>query len=134
MGRWRCLAQRATAYAAHIELFAENRGVVVPGGIGMSRRRRCAYPLRTSDPTGVIRVDVSASSHPPRLGELFALWGQPLGRRRLGAFTGPLLAYLDGRRWRGDPRDIPLRRHAQIVLELGGFVVPHAAYGFPAGL
>jgi hypothetical protein len=134
VGAWRCLPRRATAYGAHIELFAEGRGVLVPAGIGMSRRGRCMYPLRTADPTGLVWVGAFASLAPPRLGELFALWGQPLGRRRLGAFTGPVLAFLDGRRWRGDPREIPLHRHAQIVLELGGFVAPHAAYGFPAGL
>jgi hypothetical protein len=134
IGAWRCLPRRATAYGAHIELFADGRGIVVPAGIGIGRRGRCVYPLRTADPTGLVWVGASVSLGPPRLGELFALWGQPLGRRRLGAFTGPVLAFLDGRRWRRDPREIPLHRHAQIVLELGGFVAPHAAYGFPAGL
>lgn len=141
VGSWHCLPHRPTSYGAHIELFAQSHGVVVPPGIGIShpvRRRtyvvggRCQYPLRTMEPTGVVRVD--ASTGEPRLGELFALWGQALTPRRLGAFSGPVTAYVDGRRWRGDPRVIVLRRHAQIVLELGGYVAPHGSYGFPPGL
>jgi hypothetical protein len=68
------------------------------------------------------------------LGDLFAVWGQPLSRRRLAAFRGRVEAYLDGARWRRDPRRIPLRRHAQVVLEVGGQVPPHARYRFPPGL
>jgi hypothetical protein len=43
-------------------------------------------------------------------------------------------AFVDGLPWTGDPRTIPLRRHAQIVLEVGGHVPPHVRYGFPKGL
>jgi hypothetical protein len=39
-----------------------------------------------------------------------------------------------GRRWLGDVRAIPLKRHAQIVLEIGGYVPPHARFLFPKGL
>jgi ATP-binding cassette subfamily B protein len=42
--------------------------------------------------------------------------------------------FVGGRWWLGDPRTIPLRRHAQIVLEIGGFVPPHAHYRFRKGL
>jgi hypothetical protein len=41
-------------------------------------------------------------------------------------------AYVAGRRWRGPLGAIPLRRHAQIVLELGRFVPPHGFFRFPA--
>jgi hypothetical protein len=95
------------------------------------RGGRCAYPARTREPTGVIEVEEGATLH---LGDLFALWGQPLGPRRLAGFRGRVEAYVGGRRWRGDPRAIPLRRHAQIVLEVGGHVRPHTSYQFAPGL
>jgi hypothetical protein len=58
------------------------------------------------------------------LGQFFAIWGQrPRGR-----------AYVNGRRWTRDPRAIPLTRHAQIVLEVDGYVRPHATYRFAPGL
>ena len=38
-----------------------------------------------------------------------------------------------GREWRGDPRAIPLARHAQIVLQVGPRIPPHPSHRFPLG-
>jgi hypothetical protein len=115
--------------------------VVVPPGIGIAppRRRRgayvaggrCSYPLRTREPTGVVEVERGRAL---TLGDLFAIWGRRLSRRRLASFRGRVDAFVGGVPWRGDPRAIPLRRHAQIVLEVGGRVPPHVRYRFPTGL
>jgi hypothetical protein len=126
-------------------LFAGGQVVGVPAGIGIAppQRRagarvtegRCSYPLRSTEPTGVI--EVAAASVPPRLGDLFAVWGQPLSRARLAGFRagpGGVRAYVNGRRALGDPRRLALSRHVQIVLEVGAFVAPHPLYRFPPGL
>jgi hypothetical protein len=148
VGTLRCGRPSGKPYGAHIELFARNRGLVVPAGIGIAppqRRRgafvgggRCSYPLRTVAPTGVVEVDPRAIRHTPTLGELFSLWGQPISGRRLAGFKASpgsgVVAFLGGRRWEGDPAAIPLRRHAQIVVELDANVQPHPAYVFPPGL
>jgi hypothetical protein len=135
----RCTAGRR--YGVHLELFVRRQVVIVPAGIGVPRPRsasfgrirpgRCTHALRTLDPTGVIEVGRRAT-----LGEFFTVWRQPLGPRRIAGFRSrtPLLAFVDGRRWRGDPRRIPLSRHVNIVLELGGYVPPHPRYLFPPGL
>ena len=68
------------------------------------------------------------------LGDMFRLWGQPLGPRRIAGFRGPLQAFVGGRLRRGDPRLIRLTRHSQIVLEFGGYVAPHPRYLFAGGL
>jgi hypothetical protein len=68
------------------------------------------------------------------LGHLFAVWGQPLRRTRMAGFSGRVRAYVNGRPWHDAPGRIPLRRHAQIVLEVGGQVPPHRTYRFPPGL
>jgi len=144
----RCGAAGARPYGVHIELFAHNRGIAVPAGIGIAepqRRQgavvtggRCMYPVRTTEPTGVVEVDPLALSGIATVGQLFRLWGQPLSGRRLVGFTvgggAGVVAFVDGRRWHRDPRAVPLRRHAQIVLELGAFVAPHPLYTFPPGL
>jgi hypothetical protein len=127
----------------HVELFARAHGIVVPAGIGVRDpvlrgpfllRGRCRYPLSTTDPTGVVQVEHLQDRATPTLGALFRLWGQGLGENRLGAFSGPVTVFVDGSRWTRDPRAVPLLRHAQIVLEVGGFVAPHDSYGFPPGL
>jgi hypothetical protein len=139
VGRFRCTADRSRRFGVHLELFAQRRVVIIPAAIGVARPSRtsfgrvspggCTYPLRTLDPTGVIEVGTRAT-----LADFFAVWGQPLGPRRIAGFRGRVLAFVGGKRWRGDPRAIPLTRHAQIVLELGGHVPPHPRYLFPPGL
>ena len=128
--------------AFHIELFAHRHVVLVPAGIGVVAPRRagayvrggrCFYPLVTLEPTGV--VEVAAAGRPLRLGDLFAVWGQPLSATRLADFAGaPVRAYVGGRLVPGDPAAVALRPHLEIVLEIAGYVQPHAAYGFPPGL
>jgi hypothetical protein len=137
----RCERAAGPRFGAHLELFAARRVVLVAPGIGVAPPRtrtgayvrggRCSYGVRTREPTGVVEV---AAGTRATLGGLFAVWGQPLGRGRMAGFRGPVRAYVDGRPWHGDPGAIPLVRHAQIVLEVGGFVPPHASYRFPAGL
>ena len=139
-GRFRC-GSGARRFGVHVELFARRRVVIVPAGIGVARPWRtsfsrvrpewCTYPLRTLDPTGVIEVRAGVRA---TLGDFFAIWGQPLGPRRLAGFRAPVVAFVGGRLWPGDPRRIPLTPHAQIVLAAGGYVPPHPRYLFPPGL
>jgi hypothetical protein len=113
-------------FAAHVEVFASRRVAILPAGIG--RGPGCAYPVSTNAPTGVVHL-----ARRVRLGDLFRVWGQKLGPHRLLSFRGTTLVFVDGRRRRGDPRRIWLRPHAQVVLEIGGYVAPHPAYVFPKG-
>jgi hypothetical protein len=113
-------------FRVHLELFAHRRVVVVPPGIGVARSG-CSYPLRTTAPTGVVEVRGRGRT----LGELFAVWGRRLGPRRLLSFRGRVSVFVGGRRRAGDPRAVALTPHAQIVVEVGGYVAPHPAYVFP---
>lgn len=138
LGRLRCSARVGARVLAHVELFASGRVVPVPPGIGIApplvrrgayvRGGRCSYPIRTTEPTGLLELRRGARA---TLGELFAIWGEPLSPARLAAFRAPVRAYLGGRRWRRDPRTLPLSAGAVVVLEVGPFVPPHARYRFP---
>jgi hypothetical protein len=110
----------------HLEIFARRDTLIIPAGIGV-RRGRCRYPVRTTTPTGV----VVAGRPGLTLGDLFSIWGQPLHVGRIAGFTGPTAAFVGGRRVRGDIRRIPIRHHSQIVIEVSGYVPPHAHYVFP---
>jgi hypothetical protein len=132
-------------FGVHLELFAHGRVIVVPAGIGVAAPRRrvgafvrprgCSYAARTLEPTGVVEVRRGAHLE---LGDLFAVWRQPLSATRLVGFSTrrsvPVRAYVGGRRWRGRLGAIPLRRHAEIVVELGRFVPPHRSFLFRKGL
>lgn len=109
----------------HLELFANRRVVVIPEHVGV--RKGCRYPLRTLTPTGVIELDEPEQT----LGDFFGVWRMPLSRRHLLTFRGAVTAYVAGRRWNGAAAAIPLRDHAQIVVEIGGYIRPHRFYLFP---
>lgn len=138
--RLACGRRPPLTYGAHVELFAAGHVVQVPAGIGVGppvtrrgayvTRGRCWHPLYTTEPTGLIEI---AAATTPTLGTLFDVWRQPLSPTRLVGFHGGVRAYVGGARRHGDPRAIPLRRHAQIVLEVGPYVPPHPAYEFPPG-
>lgn len=128
----------------HVELFAENRVVLVAAGIGVRgpvrldagriAGARCYGALVTLEPTGVVLLR-------PRLrltlADLFRSWGQPLSRRRLAGFRvppgGTVRLYVGGRRRAGSPGALVLTPHAEIVLEVGPYVPPHPKYRFPPG-
>jgi hypothetical protein len=130
--------------AVHVEVFAADRVVLLPGGIGMRSplafsagrisRARCYGDLVTVEPTGVVLVRRGTG---PRLSDLFRSWGQPLSPFRLASFrasSGSRVAvFLDGRRWRAGPGRVPLSRHSEIVVEVGPHVPPHPSYTFPPG-
>jgi len=124
---WMTCSVYRVRFDAHIEVFASRRVAILPRGIGRGPRS-CWYPVSTNAPTGVVRL-----TQPVTVGDLFRIWGQPLGPHRLLSFRGTTIAFLDGRRWQRDPRDIWIAPYSQIVLEIGGYVAPHPSYLFPKG-
>jgi hypothetical protein len=130
--------------AAHVEVFAADRVVLIPAGIGTRPPRqtsagrissaRCYGELVTLDPTGLVLVRAGSR---PDLADLFRAWGQPLSSRRLASFSASaresVSVFVDGRRWHGTPGEVPLRRHSEVVLEVGPHVPPHRSYTFPPG-
>jgi len=127
--------------AAHVEVFAADRVVLIAGGIGTRPPRtlrdgriasaRCYGPIVTLEPTGVVLLRRDRTR---TVGELFREWGQPLTRTRIATFTGRVRVYVGGRRIAVTPAAVELTRHAEIVLEVGPFVPPHPSYGFPPGV
>lgn len=128
----------------HVEVFGANRVVLIPAGIGTTPPRAvlsgritsagCYGALVTLDPTGLVLVRPGTRL---TLGDLFRSWGQRLSSRRVATFSAPagdhVRVFVDGRRWRAAPVEIPLRAHSEIVVEVGQYVPPHSSYAFPPG-
>ncbi len=139
----RCEPSAPVSSLAHVELYADDHVVLVPAGIGVApparregayvRGGRCMYPLHTLEPTGLVLL---APGPARTLGELFDVWGQPLGRHSLAGFRstrrGQVSVFIDGVLWRGDPAAAPLNPGSQLTIELGRAVPPHRRYEFPA--
>ena len=136
-----CRSGLGRRIAAHVEVFAADRVVLIASGIGTRPPRalragrivsaRCYGPIVTLEPTGVVLVRPGSTR---TVGELFRQWGQPLTPTRIASFTGRVRVYVGGRRIFVRPAAVELARHAEIVLEVGPFVPPHPVYGFPPGL
>jgi hypothetical protein len=124
--RLTCSRDTMKRESAHVELFANKLVLLLPKGIGVGRN--CSYAVRTTQPTGVVEFVPAAK---PTLGDLFDVWGQRLSARGFAGFRGAVSAWVGGRRWHGDVRTIPLRRHAEIVVEVGGYIPPHTFFLFP---
>jgi hypothetical protein len=93
----------------------------------------CFAWLHTHAADGIVHIE-SPIQRAYTLGNFFDVWRQPLGPRRLGSATGKVTAFLDGRRYHGDPRDIPLTAHAQIQVDIGQPAVTPESIRFPPGL
>jgi hypothetical protein len=66
----------------------------------------------------------------PTLGDVFAVWGQPLAAARLLSFGGQVRVYVAGERWRGRPAALVLHDRDQVVLQVGAYVLPHPVFTF----
>jgi hypothetical protein len=136
-----CRRRLGPRIAMHFELFARDRVVIVPLGIGVRGARvggggridgaRCYGPIVTLDPTGIVLVRPGRAR---TVGDLMAAWGTPLGADRMAGFRGRVRAYVAGHRRHGAAASIPLTRHAEVVLEVGRYVPPHPSYTFPDAL
>jgi hypothetical protein len=131
---------------AHLTIFVDGAARRVPYGIGIANAEAentpagpfvgsgsCFYWLHTHAADGVIHIE-SPSHRAYTLGNLFDIWGQPLGPIEVGPARGPVTALYNGQRYIGDPRDIPLTAHAQIQLDVGRPLVAPDVIGFPSGL
>jgi len=126
----------------HIAILDDGIGVAVPPGIGVGRpwgadpggfiaTGSCFAWLHTHDSSGVVHV-VSSEQKSFTLGQLFAVWGQPLRPGEALNYTGRLTVLVNGRSFTADPRTVPLVNLSNIVLELGKppAVAPSATYDF----
>lgn len=133
-----CGATEQLAYHihAHLAIYVNGDPRALPGGIGIpgstvvqspqgpvAQGGQCIYWLHTHAPDGVIHVE-SPTQRVYTLGDLFAEWHQPLGPEAVGAAHGPVVAFVNGRRWHGNPAGIPIQPHSVIQLDVGNPVVP----------
>ena len=126
----------------HVAILDDGINVAVPAGIGVGRpwgvepdgfiaSGTCFAWLHTHDTTGVVHV-VGPEQKSFTLGQLFAVWGQPLRPSGALNYTGRLSVLVNGQRFSGDPSTVALVNFSNIVLELGKppSVPPPATYDF----
>jgi hypothetical protein len=131
---------------AHLTVFVNGAARQVPAAIGIPGAQAentptgpfiasgsCFYWLHTHAADGIIHIE-SPVHRTYTLGDFFDIWGQPLSADQVGPAHGPVTALYNGRVYLGNPRDIPLEKHAQIQLEVGKPLISPASITFPSGL
>jgi hypothetical protein len=141
----RCDTGEDAAFHIHAHLAVDVQGShqAIPEGIGITPPRQveqtatgsfvasgsCYYWLHTHARDGIIHIE-SAIQQTFTLGQLFDLWGRPLSSSQVGPARGNVVAFLNGDRYAGDPRTIPLTEHAVIQLDVGSSTPPRP-FTFP---
>jgi hypothetical protein len=144
----RCESNEQVVYHihAHLAVFVDGAARAIPEGIGIPPPRqveqtpdgpfvvggRCYYWLHSHARDGIVHIE-SPTQQIYTLGQYFDIWQQPLSATQVGPATGPVIAYVNGQRYTGDVRAIPLNVHAVIQLDVGRDVAP-APFAFPPGL
>ncbi len=128
---------------AHLDVFIDGQAVLVPAGIGINIldpevkqgqwngdpayggitgcAQPCISPLHTHDESGVIHTE-SANSRPNRLGQFFTEWNVPLTGGCVGQYcepATPIVVYVNGASYSGNPADIPLTDRKEIAVLIG---------------
>lgn len=130
------IEQLAYHIHAHLAVFDDGTEYALPGGVGIPGSQtvnttegpvavagRCFYWLHTHTNDGVIHIE-SPTRRVYTLGQFFDEWHQPLSPDQVASRHGAITAFVDGRIWKRDPRDIPLLPHEDIQLEIGDPIPP----------
>ncbi|HVA61223.1 MAG TPA: hypothetical protein VNG13_11930 [Mycobacteriales bacterium] len=132
-----CSAQEQVAYHihAHLLVFVGGQQRQLPVGIGtvapvvqqsaqgaFAQASRCYYWLHVHATDGIIHIE-SPTKRVFTLGNFFDIWRQPLGPSQVGAATGPVTAFVNGKTYTGNPAAIPLTAHEDIQLDVGSPIV-----------
>jgi hypothetical protein len=132
-----CNTNEQVAYHVHTHLsvYVDGQLRPIPAGIGIvapvaqptaqgpfDEASHCYYWLHVHAQDGVIHIE-SPAGHSYVLGQFFDIWGQTLSAHQVGPARGTVTAFLNGRRYRGDPRTIPLGSHEDVQLDVGTPVV-----------
>ncbi|CAN5861607.1 hypothetical protein BH23GEM3_BH23GEM3_07470 [soil metagenome] len=139
-----CLETIAYHRHAHLSLFVEGERVAIPAAVGITNpvmqdgfafgpAGSCLYWAHTHDASGFIHIEPPSTDIIVTLGQFFDIWGHPLAADNVAGFRGPVFVYVDGVRFRGDPRTIPFTQHGHIALYVGTPLPPIPTYIFPAG-
>lgn len=106
---------------SHLDIVVNGAPVTVPADVGWGSDVQS--PLHTHDDTGTIHLESGDANATFTLGEFFDVWGLKLTPTCIGGLCDSggtsLRAFVDGRPYQGDPRQIQLKDQEEIVLTYG---------------
>jgi len=128
-------AERLERHAhAHLTIVIRGQLPPLPANIGITATQICW--LHTHDTSGIIHIE-AGDNRTFTLGDLFAVWRQPLGATvidgdRVGSGES-IQATVNQQPHSGAPETIVLKEHEDIVLQLGAPFLTVPPYVWPPG-
>jgi len=119
----KALSNEALAYHIHqhLDIYLNGKHLTVPQCIGIfGCYQHFVYltELHTHRTDGVIHNE-SETARNYTLGQFFAEWGVLLNKRCVGAYCQGFKWYVNGKRQRGNPQDLVLKAHLEVVIAIG---------------
>jgi hypothetical protein len=121
-----------------ISIYSNGKRLGFPDGIGRVHAG-CyhAYEMHVHDVTGIIHMEADVPKV-FKLGQWFSLWKQPLSRDMAAGLAGPVRFYIieNGTitRYDGDPYQITLSPHREVLIVTGTVMTVVPKYQWPAGV
>ena len=136
------LSQEGTALHIHqhLDIFVNGKPVAVPVGVGVNESSGFISDIHIHDNTGIIHVEAPVIQD-FTLGQFFDIWGVRFTLKCIGGYCRQddkaLKLFVNGALYSGDPRQLILKNHQEIVVAYGTDqelpnLIP-SAYTFPAG-
>ena len=149
VGPIRCVTEANEVVNFHthtsVSIFVNGSERRLPGGIGITQPwlvetfssglfydvgpKNCIYWIHTHTADDIVHVEAPAKGV-FTLGELFAIWNQPLSASQVGPALGPVTVVVNGRAQHGDVAAIRLVDHGSIQINVGGPVVVRTPKSF----
>ena len=136
------LAEEGTVLHIHQHLDIYIHGVTTPvaAGLGINEQEGFISPIHVHDTSGIIHVE-SPTVQTFTLGQFFDIWGVRFTSECIGGYcasaTDSLRVYVNGQLYQGDPRELALASHQEIVVAYGrNAELPNpipASFVFPEG-
>lgn len=133
-----CLVSGKVHLHSLISIYKDGKRQAFTDGIGRVHAG-CyhAYELHVHDVTGIIHMETDVAKK-FKLGQWFSLWGQSLSRDGAAGLTGPVRFYVIEKdtitRYDGNPADIELGPHREILIVSGTTMSIVPKYQWPSGL
>ena len=133
-----CLVNGNYHKHALISIYSNGKRLGFPDGIGRVHAG-CyhAYEMHVHDVTGIIHIEADVPKQ-FKLGQWFSLWKQTLSRTSVAGLAGPVRFYIieNGTitRYDGDPSQINLLPHREVLIVTGTPLTVVPKYQWPAGV
>ncbi|MFP5391893.1 MAG: hypothetical protein ACLGI6_10165 [Gammaproteobacteria bacterium] len=133
-----CLVNGTFHKHALISIYNNGKRLGFPDGIGRVHAG-CyhAYEMHVHDVTGIIHIEADVPKQ-FKLGQWFSLWQQRLSRDGTAGLPGPVRFYIIENatitRYDGDPYQIELRPHREVLIVTGSTMSVVPKYQWPSGI